>query len=80
MPLVHHPTSPGLRVPGRLAKPDQAISPQNASPPPQPIMPRWMKGLNFNLKIALNYFCADHLPEPRVRLSGKGVTAAGQRP
>lgn len=42
-------------------------------PTPQPVARRWTRGLNFNLKIALNYFCADHLPELLVCSSGKGL-------
>lgn len=65
--------SRSARVPARLANPDQVISPQNPSPPPLPTSQRWTRGLKFNLKIALNYLCCDHLLELLVWLSGKGL-------
>ncbi|KAK2901986.1 hypothetical protein Q8A73_011732 [Channa argus] len=45
-----------------------------------PTARRWTRGLNFNLKIALNYFCGDHLPELLMWLSGKGLQQRQQAP
>ncbi|KAK2837141.1 hypothetical protein Q5P01_014353 [Channa striata] len=77
------------RSSSHLAKPEYLPSSQNlikSSAPQTPLLhslptaQRWTRGLNFNLKIALNYFCGDHLPELLMWLSGKGLQQRQQAP